>query len=82
MMKRIYNILIAAALGMSLVSCGFFDVKPQIIPADTFYKTTADVFNGMTGVYGVMNNEEFYGNDYSLACSNIDDLSYKKYPNR
>ena len=73
-MKRIYNIIIAAGIGMALVSCSFFNVKPQIIPADTYYKTTADVFNGMTGVYGVMSNEPFYGNYYSLMCSNVDDI--------
>ena len=32
--------------------------------------------SGLVGVYGVMSNEAFYGNYYSLMCSNVDDLSY------
>ena len=75
-MKKILNkILIVSGL-CAAVSCSFFEVEPQVICSDTFYKTEAEVKYGLAGVYGVMNNEEFYGNDYSLACSNIDDLSY------
>ena len=75
-MKKILNkILIVSGL-CAAVSCSFFEVEPQVICSDTFYKTEAEVKYGLAGVYGVMNNEEVYGNDYSLACSNIDDLSY------
>lgn len=75
-MKKILNkILIVSGL-CSAASCSFFEVEPQVICSDTFYKTEAEVKYGLAGVYGVMNNEEFYGSDYSLACSNIDDLSY------
>ena len=75
-MKKILNkILIVSGL-CAAVSCSFFEVEPQVICSDTFYKTDAEVKYGLAGVYVVMNNEEFYGSDYSLACSNIDDLSY------
>ena len=75
-MKKILNkILIVSGL-CAAASCSFFEVEPQVICSDTFYKTEAEVKYGLAGVYGVMNNEEFYGSDYSLACSNIDDLSY------
>lgn len=68
------NIILSIGIVSASVSCGFFDMQPQVIPAEDYYKTPADVFNGMTGVYGVMNNEAFYGSYYSLMCSNIDDL--------
>ena len=47
-----------------------------MICADTFYNTQNEAISGLVGVYGVMSNEPFYGNYYSLMCSNVDDLSY------
>ena len=47
-----------------------------MICADTFYNTQSEAISGLVGVYGVMSNEPFYGNYYSLMCSNVDDLSY------
>ena len=76
-MKRYINTLTAFILaGLLSVSCSFFDVKPHIIQTEYYYDTPTDVFNAMTGVYGVMSNEAFYGNYYSLMCSNVDDLSF------
>ena len=58
-MKKILNkILIVSGL-CAAVSCSFFEVEPQVICSDTFYKTEAEVKYGLAGVYGVMNNEEF-----------------------
>ena len=74
MMMNIYKIFSISVLSLALSACGFFDVPPQVIPAEEYYQTKEDVFNGMTGVYGVMSNEPFYGNYYSLMCSNVDDL--------
>ena len=76
MKQFLYKVLMYSGLCAALSSCSFFEVEPQVICSDTFYKTKAEVKYGLAGVYGVMNNEEFYGSDYSLACSNIDDLSY------
>ena len=76
MNMKLYRIVSLYALSAVLSACGFFDVKPQIIQTEEYYKTSEDVFNGMTGVYGVMSNEAFYGSYYSLMCSNVDDLCY------
>ncbi len=73
---RIRNIISIISIGIALCSCDFFDVKPQIITEDDFYKTNDEVKYALAGVYGVMSNEAFYGNYYSLMCSNIDDLCY------
>ena len=59
-----------------MTSCGFLEVEPQVICADTFYNTQEEALYGLAGVYGVMSNEAFYGNYYSLMCSNVDDLCY------
>ncbi len=59
-----------------MTSCGLLDVEPQVICSDTFYNTQQEALSGLVGVYGVMSNEAFYGNYYSLMCSNIDDLCY------
>ena len=72
---RIRNI-ISIIFSIALSSCDFFEVKPQIITEDDFYKTNDEVKYALAGVYGVMSNEAFYGNYYSLMCSNIDDLCY------
>lgn len=58
------------------VSCSFFEIQPQVICTDTFYNTQEEALSGLVGVYGAMNNEAFYGNYYSLMCSNGDDLCY------
>ena len=71
---NIYRIFSISVLSVALTACGFFDVPPQVIPAEEYYRTKEDVLNGLTGVYGVMSNEPFYGNYYSLMCSNVDDL--------
>ena len=74
-MKRLYTILCAAVLAL-LPSCNFLDVEPQILVEETSYKTKDDLENGLAGVYGAMGSEAFYGNYYSLMCSNVDDLCY------
>ena len=68
-MKRLYTILCAAVLAL-LPSCNFLDVEPQILVEETSYKTKDDLENGLAGVYGAMGSEAFYGNYYSLMCSN------------
>ena len=73
---KIRNIFISISLGYVLISCSFLDVKPQVICSETFYNTKEEVLYGLAGVYGVMSNEAFYGNYYSLMCSNVDDLCY------
>ena len=73
---KLKHILISLTLGASLTSCGFLDVEPQVICSDTFYNTQEEALYGLAGVYGVMSNEAFYGNYYSLMCSNVDDLCY------
>ena len=73
---RIRNIISIICISIALCSCDFFDVKSQIITEDDFYKTNDEVKYALAGVYGVMSNEAFYGNYYSLMCSNIDDLCY------
>lgn len=76
-MKKILNkILISTGLSLVLTSCGFLEVDPQIIRSETFYNNEKEVQYGLAGVYGVMNNEAFYGNYYSTMASNIDDLCY------
>ena len=60
----------------SLASCSFLDIDPKVIAPETFYESEADALYGLTGVYGAMNNEAFYGNYYSLMMSVVDDLCY------
>lgn len=79
-MKRLtYSILISAGL-LGAASCSFLDMKPNVIASETFYNSRKEVLYGLAGVYGVMNNEEFYGNYYSIMLSNTDDLSYYNRP--
>lgn len=73
---KLKNIIAAIGLSAVMTSCGFLDVEPQVICSDTFYNTQEEALYGLAGVYGVMNNEAFYGNYYSLMCSNVDDLCY------
>ena len=75
-MRNIYKVLIGTSLSAILSSCSFFDVTPQVICSETFYKTEAEVKYGLAGIYGAMSKESFYGNYYSLMYSNIDDLCY------
>ena len=73
---KLKNIISTFVLGLTAASCSFFEVEPNVICSDTFYNSEQEVLYGLAGVYGVMSNEPFYGNYYSLMCSNIDDLSY------
>ena len=76
-MKRIFNrILVLAGLGAALSSCSFLEVEPHVICSETFYNSASEVQYGLAGVYGVMSNEQLYGNFYSVMCSNVDDLCY------
>ena len=75
-MIKFKNIISAFIITILGASCSFFEVEPQVICSETFYNTEDEVLYGLAGVYGVMSNEAFYGNYYSLMCSNIDDLSY------
>ena len=65
-----------SGLCVALNSCSFFDVEPQVICSETFYNTEKEVLYGLAGVYGVMSNEQLYGNYYSCMFANIDDLCY------
>lgn len=73
MMKKIY-ILAASLLGAA--SCSFLDVQPEVITRESFYTSRQELLYGLAGVYGVISNEGFYGNYYSLMLSNTDDLCY------
>lgn len=73
---KLKNLIISFGIAAACSSCSFLDVEPQVICSDTFYKTQSELLNGLAGVYGVMSNEAFYGNYYSLMCSNADDLCY------
>ena len=73
---KLKNIFTVIGLSAVMTSCGFLEVEPQVICADTFYNTQDEALYGLAGVYGVMSNEAFYGNYYSLMCSNVDDLCY------
>ena len=76
-MKKILNkIFVAFGLSVLFSSCNFLEVDPKIISSDTFYNNERDVRSGLVGVYGVLNNEAFYGNYYSVMASNNDDLCY------
>jgi len=75
-MKRIFNILFVGCASFSLASCSFLDVEPQVISPETFYESKADALYGLTGVYGAINNESFYGYSYSVMMSCVDDLCY------
>lgn len=74
-MKRLLNISIALAALLG-GSCSFLDLEPKVIAPETFYEKNEDVLYGLAGVYGVINNEEFYGNYYSLMMSSVDDCCY------
>lgn len=74
-MKRIFNILLAC-IPFAVSSCSFLDVEPQVIAPETFYQSESDALYGLTGVYGAMNNESFYGYTYSVMMSVVDDLCY------
>ena len=77
-MKTIYKIAAIFTLLTSMSSCSFLDVEPDsILAPENFYQTESEVIYGLTGIYGVMNNEAFYGNYYSLMIANTDDLSYQ-----
>ena len=75
-MRRIVTTILISAAALSAVSCSFLDREPDIIEAGTFYNSESEVQYGLAGIYGVMNNEQVYGNYYSLMLSNVDDLSY------
>ncbi len=74
-MKFLRNIFIAAAAA-AVCSCSFLDVEPSIISKETLYENEQDLIYGLAGVYGAINNEAFYGCDYSIYASNTDDLCY------
>ena len=72
-MKHTAAIISAVSL---LCSCSLLDVEPEVIMKDTYYNSEQEVIYGLSGVYGVMNNEDFYGSNYSIICSGNDDLMY------
>lgn len=71
MNRKIY--ILAASL-MAFASCSFLDVPPTVMVGG--YTSEEEALYGLAGVYGVINNEAFYGNYYSLMLSNVDDLCY------
>ena len=75
-MKRIGKLAWLAISSMAMASCSLLDVEPTVIMKDTYYNTEQEALYGLAGVYGVMNNEDFYGSNYSIICSLNDDLSY------
>lgn len=79
-MKKLINTIITFAVALSAVSCSFLNVKPEVIVKGNFYNSEGELLYGLAGVYGVINNEGFYGNYYSLMLSNTDDLCYYNRP--
>ncbi|MGM9747500.1 MAG: RagB/SusD family nutrient uptake outer membrane protein [Candidatus Cryptobacteroides sp.] len=73
---KINKILSLSTAILLFAGCSFLEVTPQVICSDTFYNTKDEALSALVGVYGAINNEAFYGNYYSLMCSNVDDLCY------
>lgn len=73
---KLNRILSISAACLLFAGCNLLDVTPQVICSDTFYNTRDEAISALVGVYGAINNEAFYGNYYSLMCSNVDDLCY------
>ena len=69
------KIYILAASLTAFASCSFLDVEPTVMTGTT-YASEEEALYGLAGVYGVINNEAFYGNYYSQMLSNVDDLCY------
>lgn len=72
----LYKLTAMAVLVVLLASCSLLEPDPKIISSDTYYSNQKEVTYGLAGVYGAITSESFYGNNYSLMCSNIDDLCY------
>lgn len=70
---------LAAAAALA-ASCSLLEREPHVLTPDSFFKNPKELLYGLTGVYGALNNEEVYGNYYSLMISNADDLSYYNRP--
>ena len=65
-----------ALLLAALPACSFLDMEPNVIPDQGYYTSEQKIVYGLAGVYGALNSEEVYGNNYSLQISNADDLCY------
>lgn len=73
MRKTIYSILAASLLA---ASCSLLDVEPAVICSETFYSDDNEALYGLVSTYGALNNLGIYGENYSLDCSQSDDLCY------
>lgn len=73
-------ILTGLVAAMTAASCSLLDREPHVLTPETFYRSEKELLYGLTGVYGALNNEEVYGNYYSLMISNADDLCYYNRP--
>ena len=74
-MKKIYTIIAISALSL-VASCDFLEKEPKVICADTYYSSEKEAMYALAGVYGVMNSQQFYGKNYSLDISGVDDLCW------
>lgn len=72
-MKK-YIAIVAASL--ALVSCNFLDMEPEVICADTFYKSKTEAQYGLNAVYGAMSGYYFYGRYFGIHMNMTDDLSW------
>ena len=79
-MKRIGKIAVLAVTTLTAASCSLLDREPHVLTPDSFYRSEKELLYGLAGVYGALNNEEVYGNYYSLMISNTDDLCYYNRP--
>lgn len=76
-MKSIKFLSIISIVLLFWSSCSdFLDKTPHSLTPETYFNTESELQLFLTGVYAPINSERFYGNDYPLANTGGDDLSF------
>lgn len=74
-MKTIKIAIISAFIGLGFASCDFLDKEPTYLTPQTYFTNESEAFSFLTGVYSILQQSPFYGNEY-LYLIGGDDLGH------
>lgn len=72
-MKLLKNTLYALLLGGMMTSCNFLEKEPMELTPETYFNTADEASSFLTGIYAILGQASFYGENY-IYLEGGDDL--------
>jgi hypothetical protein len=75
-MKSLKTIIILIGICLGFTSCDFLDKDPSQTTSGSYFQNESEATSFMTGIYSILQQGSFYGNDYLYLVGGDDTEHY------